>query len=630
MTMNMTTFATSKKPSAVQVSVWLNEAHQWNRIADDKRLSRQKLQLARQKVYSLVKQILTYNSNHIPALRLKFHSELSMGQTFAALTTGEQLLSLDTDNQELKMAWARTALVLNRFDQAESAFSGVLALEKDRADAYCGVAMARLGKKDYVGAYLRARSLYTKGYRHADLYRVMEGALTHLKVDEYRKDTENQLLELLQDSHLNPESLSSMLASALRRKYNLDDPDATIDIAQCASDPLLINALLLTSLPDATVESLLGLVRQHVFLNACATGELEESMQTLVIALGIYGQRTEYFGSVSQDELAILDAIQHHVEASIVDGASCEDLVAALLLVSMYRPLYPERYSYKLLRWDLNAWPTRVQSVFKLNLYDYANEHALRHELIQTPQEKEVELTQQTGRTAFPKWSLPELVQEWRQLENALNHLEDCADPHILVLGCGSGKRAVALAQYFPHAEILAVDDNAFDLAYAARQASEVGCDNIEFLFGQWKKQLPMLTSRFDLIECTAFIPNPGKLWCEQLKRLCKENGGIHLRDNALYLPDAIDRSQMQLPHTDGFCDWRSGVLKSNDSQLSLETRHALFNREGAKRLMGPSVQGTRDLAETLQQFGVTPVQSLAEQESSRMSQSTESHSVAI
>ena len=84
---------------------------------------------------------------------------------------------------------------------------------------------------------------------------------------------------------------------------------------------------------------------------------------------------------------------------------------------------------------------------FKLNLADYANEHALRHELIQAPPERIG-----TDTADWRNRIRNGLCRSWfrmEQLENALNHLEDCPDPRILVLGCGSGKRAVAVGQYF-------------------------------------------------------------------------------------------------------------------------------------------------------------------------------------
>lgn len=630
--MSMTTYTSKTRATPHQIANWLNEAHQWHRIAQDQRLSRSKLIQARGKTLSLLQKILSANPAHAAALQLKYRAEVAQGHLHAAFATLRQLLkSTAAAAPELLMEYASAALAVERFDEAEQAYCRVLEQQTDRADAYCGVARARLGRGDHAGAWLRAVSLYRKGYRSGDLYRVIEQSAPHLQCDRHDETNERLIVDLLNDSQINPESLSTLVASMLRHKYDLENPDAAIDIATCAIDPLLINGLMLTTLADASVEGLVAVLRQHLFLTACATGELEESLQGLVLAIAVHAQRTDYQCPVSVDEQTILDNLQFHIEASLDEGASPDDLVAALLLVSLYRPLYPERYSFKLLRWDLKAWPTRVQSVFKLNLYDYANEHALRHELHQSQQERELDLLSHGSKTAFPKWSLPELVQVWREMDGAASHLEDIAEPHILILGCGSGRRAVALAQYFPNAVILAVDDNAHDLAYAARQASEIGCDNIEFSFGYWKKELPILHTRFDLVECTAFVPNPTRNWCEQLKRLVSERGHISLRDNAIRLPATVDLTTVPLPHSDRFAHWREDLLRSHPASLTLETRQGLFNREGARRLLSPAAQGVDDLANTLIRNGITHLHGSRDDGSEADTTNSEtSHSLAV
>ncbi len=620
--MTMTTVVPSCPKDASQISQWLNEAHHWFRIAGDKRLSRNKLVQARTKVMAFLQGILQSQPLHAAALSLKYRVELAAGHNMAALGTLRRLVRTRPRDAEILMAHGQTALLTKHFGEAEAAFQAVLARQTDRADAYCGIAAARLGQHDHTGAFLRATSLYGRGFRSSLLYSTIEDAARHLGYDRHQPQSEALLIELLQDSHINPESLSTLAASLLRHKYALDDPEATIDIAACASDPLLINALLLTTLQDGQTENFVALLRQHIFLTACATGDLEEGLQTLAIAIAVQVQRTDYLCPLSDDESALLDSLQPHIELSLEDGAGTDDLAAALLLISLYRPLYPERYSFKLLRWDLDAWPLRLQSVFKLNLYDYANEHALRHELNQSQAERESELIDCQGRGAFPKWSLPELVQDWRQLEHASSHLDDLAEPHILVLGCGSGRRAIALAQYYPHALVLAIDDNAHDLAYASRQASEIGCENIEFSYGSWKKQLPLLAHRFDLIECTAFIPSPARLWCEQLKRLTSECGVIHLRDNRLVLPREVDHSGRILQHDRHFVEWRNELLADKPGLLSAEARQALFNREGARRLMRPDARHSQDLAETLQRYGIALVGEGQETASDSLSES--------
>jgi SAM-dependent methyltransferase len=51
----------------------------------------------------------------------------------------------------------------------------------------------------------------------------------------------------------------------------------------------------------------------------------------------------------------------------------------------------------------------------------------------------------------------------------------------ILIAGCGTGKHPFWIAQYFPHARILAIDLSRANLAYARRRTREEGLRNIEY-----------------------------------------------------------------------------------------------------------------------------------------------------
>jgi SAM-dependent methyltransferase len=51
----------------------------------------------------------------------------------------------------------------------------------------------------------------------------------------------------------------------------------------------------------------------------------------------------------------------------------------------------------------------------------------------------------------------------------------------ILIAGCGTGKHPFWIAQYFPHARILAIDLSRANLAYARRKTREERLPNIEY-----------------------------------------------------------------------------------------------------------------------------------------------------
>jgi 2-polyprenyl-3-methyl-5-hydroxy-6-metoxy-1,4-benzoquinol methylase len=77
--------------------------------------------------------------------------------------------------------------------------------------------------------------------------------------------------------------------------------------------------------------------------------------------------------------------------------------------------------------------------------------------------------------------------------------------PKILVAGCGTGQNAIATAQRFAGASVLAVDLSLASLAYAKRKTLELGLDRIEYRQADILA-LGGLQERFDLIECSGVL----------------------------------------------------------------------------------------------------------------------------
>jgi SAM-dependent methyltransferase len=71
--------------------------------------------------------------------------------------------------------------------------------------------------------------------------------------------------------------------------------------------------------------------------------------------------------------------------------------------------------------------------------------------------------------------------------------------PDILVAGCGTGLPAIAAAQTYLDARVLAIDPSAASLAYARRQAARLGLTQIEFAQADLLK-LHSLDRQFDVI----------------------------------------------------------------------------------------------------------------------------------
>jgi ubiquinone/menaquinone biosynthesis C-methylase UbiE len=99
----------------------------------------------------------------------------------------------------------------------------------------------------------------------------------------------------------------------------------------------------------------------------------------------------------------------------------------------------------------------------------------------------------------YPRWLRTQLLGEDSQGKDVPQN------GRILVAGCGTGQHAIATAQRFPRASVIAVDLSVASLAYARRKTSELGVRNVEY----WQADILALSQwneRFDLIECSGVL----------------------------------------------------------------------------------------------------------------------------
>ena len=103
--------------------------------------------------------------------------------------------------------------------------------------------------------------------------------------------------------------------------------------------------------------------------------------------------------------------------------------------------------------------------------------------------------------------------------------------PRILVAGCGTGQNAIATAQRYPAASVLAVDLSLASLAYAKRKTLELGITQIEYRQADILA-LDGLQQRFDLIECSGVLhhlEDPFEGW-RVLAESLRNPGALHAR----------------------------------------------------------------------------------------------------
>lgn len=71
-------------------------------------------------------------------------------------------------------------------------------------------------------------------------------------------------------------------------------------------------------------------------------------------------------------------------------------------------------------------------------------------------------------------------------VDAALSRLQVQGRPDVVDLGTGSGCVGITLALEHPQARVLAIDASADAIGVARRNAAALGCDNIDFVIGNW------------------------------------------------------------------------------------------------------------------------------------------------
>jgi release factor glutamine methyltransferase len=71
-------------------------------------------------------------------------------------------------------------------------------------------------------------------------------------------------------------------------------------------------------------------------------------------------------------------------------------------------------------------------------------------------------------------------------VDAALSRLQAHGRPDVVDLGTGSGCVGITLALEHPQARVLAIDASADAIGVARRNAAALGCDNIDFVIGNW------------------------------------------------------------------------------------------------------------------------------------------------
>lgn len=253
------------------------------------------------------------------------------------------------------------------------------------------------------------------------------------------------------------------------------------------AEPLLLRMLEDVVIRDAGLERLLTETRRRM---------LDEPLPLpLMAAIAHQCFNTEYVFDETAEERSKLEALAKNL-------GSLESYAA----YAAYRPLST------LEKVDLHATP--LAALARRQVDEPAEERRLTAEIASIGEEKggvSAAVRAQYEANPYPRWVRMQSSFEAAPLHQLLREMFPShsipvfQNPRILVAGCGTGQNAIATAQRFTGAAVLAVDLSRASLAYAQRKTRELGLKNIEYRQADLLS-LGALNERFDLVECSGVL----------------------------------------------------------------------------------------------------------------------------
>ena len=306
-------------------------------------------------------------------------------------------------------------------------------------------------------------------------------------------------------------------------------------------DPLLLMFLRQTIVCDVRLEHAFTRIRSCLLTFAAGlptSRSVGSEVQDFASALALQCFFNEYVFCVDESELGALNILRDQIERARPATPSDRLRVAAY---ACYAPLYQLANANDLAS---RAEPVSEVTDEMLNrqITEPLIEREIRNEItvIGTAADDVSRAVQnQYEENPYPRWQTRNHVTA-QPIHAVLTRLFPGAvieggtdNPDILVAGCGTGRQALACAQTYANAQILAIDLSRSSLSYDIRMTGMTGRTAKSHLqFAQADiLELACFDRRFDLIECVGvlhYLAEPVTGW-RVLRTLLKDRGWMKI-----------------------------------------------------------------------------------------------------
>jgi len=430
---------------------------------------------------------------------------------------------------------------LDRLHEAEVSLKQAILLNPDFAEAHynLGVTLQKMGRLDEaISADVQAITLnphLSEATAHfgttirnlrfkssdPNLYPIFINLLTVGNVIR-PTDVAFSILSLLKHDPLIKELLTKK--NAVR-----DLKEATSAIETLDKLPLLHHLMRLCPLPDLQLEGLFVATRRILLTNL---DRIESSPELIyfLATLSLQCFTNEYVYFETDEEVQLVYGLEKKIVQSI--EKSEQPQLIELLCLASYRPLHHYDFYENLKVLDQLA-------VVKARLIEEPLAEKVMAQDIpilgKISDEVSLKVREQYEENPYPRWVKLAIPTRMVSIANVCDDIElklhsenikDVLAPVILIAGCGTGQHSIGTACLFSDCQVLAIDLSLASLAYAKRETSELGINNLEHLQADILK-LDQLKREFDIIESAGVLHhmnNPMAGW-RILTNLLKPGG---------------------------------------------------------------------------------------------------------
>ena len=305
-------------------------------------------------------------------------------------------------------------------------------------------------------------------------------------------------------------------------------------LAAIAGDPLLLQVMQSIPVQDIAFERLLTSLRRSLLQNREAASGAAAGF---ACALAQQCFINEYVFATTPDEDSRVEQLRRALAEALASNVAPDAMAIAIL--AMYEPLHAQPFAAALLA---QKWSSALDGVLTQQIREPAQEAELRtaiQPLTTIDDDVSKQVRQQYEENPYPRWVhaagqvAPVPIDQYVREQCPAGDVTpigktDALD--VLVAGCGTGQIAVASAQKYLGARVLAVDLSLSSLAYARRNTPAPLAARIEYAQADILK-LATIGRDFGAIDCSGVLhhmADPLEGW-RILLSLLRPGGLMHL-----------------------------------------------------------------------------------------------------